>query len=186
MKSSSSSVESTSERCFPIILKSLARVLLRQKATGVCRVYCMDQKFVPRKLKIEVKSHVFGVASRYKELITFRFDTKLNTYKEKKMDWIERERQRNSPGPQRWTSAPASMLLNKFNKHKGDLWMRVTVTWRDQWGDGPSCSLVPMLWFSEQVREDVVNTKEFVFRIWTQGGISSQHEGCTGLVMMKM
>lgn len=145
----------------------------------------MDEKFLPRKLKIEVMSHVFGVAYRHRELITFRFDQSLRTYKEKKSDWIERERQRNSPGPQRWTSAPASMLLNQFIRHKGDLRMRVTVTWKDEWGGGPTRSFVPMLWFSEQVREDVVNKREFVFRIWTQGGFSSQHEGFRGLVRMK-
>ena len=145
----------------------------------------MDEKFLPRKMKIEVMSYVFRVVHRHRELITFRFDQRMKTYTEKKRNWIERGRQRNSPGPQRWTSATVSLSLNQFMRHKGDMWIRVTVTWDDQWGDGPTQSFVPMSWFSEQVWEDVVNEREFVFRIWTQGGYSSQNEGFRGLVRIK-
>ena len=63
--------------------------------------------------------------------------------------------------------------------------MRVTVTWSDHWGDGPTRTFVPMLWFSEQVWEDVVSKREFVFRIWTQGGFPSGNEGFRGLVRIK-
>ena len=166
-------------------MKSVLGFVLCRKARGVCQVYCLDQKFVPRKLKIELMSYVCLEEFRYRKLITFRFDKKPATYKDRKMDWIERERRRNLRGPQRWTSAPASMLLNHFIRHRKAFWMRVTVTWSDLWGDGPSRNFVPFIWFTDQVFDDIVNGREFVFRIWTQTGFTSKHEGFKGIVKVK-
>ena len=147
----------------------------------------MDQKFVPRKLKIELMSYVCLEEFCYRNLITFRFHKKPTTYKHKKMDWIERERRKNLRGPQRWTSAPASILLNHFIRHRKAYWMRVTVTWSDQWGDAPSRTrnFVPMIWFTDQVYDDIINRRKFVFRIWTQTGFTSKHEGFRGFVKVK-
>ena len=169
------------------MLKSVLGFLLCQKARGVCQVYCMDQKFVPRKIKIELMSYVCLEEFCYRNFITFRFHKKPTTYKHKKMDWIERERRKNLLGPQRWTSAPASILLNHVIRHRKAFWMRVTVTWSHQWGDAPSRTrnFVPMIWFTDQVYDDIINRREFVFRIWTQTGFTSKHEGFRGLVKVK-
>ena len=163
------------------LLWALARRLLRQKARGVCRVYCTDEKFLPRKVEIKVRSHVYRHWWRYRKLVTFRFDQRLGTYEEKKNDWIERERRKNSIGLQRWTCARVSMLVDKFMRHKDDPRVLVVVTWKDGCGS-PYCSHVPTSWFRDQVMEDVVNKREFVFRMKTQGFFSLQDMAYRGVV----
>ena len=174
----------TDNKYLPREIKSLARRLLRQRARGVCRVYCADEEFLPRKVEIKVRSHVYRSWFRYRKLVTFRFNQRLWTYEQKKNDWIERERRKHSTDLQRWTSAQVSMLIDKFMRHKDDYYVFVIVTWKDQCGR-PSRSHVPTSWFRDQVMEDVVNKREFVFRIQTQAFFSIQDMAYRGVARIQ-
>ena len=132
-----------------------------------------------------MRSHEYKSWYRYRKLVTFRFNQRLQgTYEEKKNDWIQRERLKNSTGLQRWKSAQVSMLIDKFMRHKDDYYVFVIITRKDQCGK-PSRIHMPMSWFREQVMEDVVNKREFVFRIKTQGFFSVQDMACRGVARIQ-
>lgn len=123
--------------CFDFLYERLAK--------GVCLVKSLEDKNLPKKIKVSVVTHRFGCKfglCTITDLVQFHFT------KPRLTDFVSKEqyqRKREEQGHYCWTSQKACLNLDKLFKHKDKEAVRIAITWRR--GFKPPPTYIPMKTF---------------------------------------